>query len=528
MKASSLAVLGSLLGLLACGGEPRTSAASGGERASVEAGPSYALDFLDLAAEQPERWEGRLVERDGQGRFRTWGWRVLGPGELPRLAYPVAEQPVDDRYAAWVEVRQRGKDWFARAPVSATRGDRAEPVELSLVQYAGFGGRLVDEEGAPVVGAQLTLVQERAGEAPLLYDGPRSTWSGADGIFRFPLSLEPGGYHLRVRSEGRAEVQLDLELEGGEVEGYELRLAGAAAGEELAVALVGEDGPPQAVVALHSLDGQGVRRALHTEQSSTEHGFVELVGSGCAMLFAALPPGRYEASIFGLDGRRYEPSTVELELPFDAEGLVFVAVGAAPRELRFELAGAGQQAPPAAARVRITGLGWWFPEAGALAWGEALGRLAQGGGARDWTVFAPGHRPAHGRIDELRAADEQRWEPLGVELEPGWGCELLFRDGDPGLPPPSLDSLSLAAFVRGAPPVAGVEVWIDGERAAVSDAAGRVRLARESMPRELEFRKAGWRAFDARAAGGEGGGEAAVLDQVGGAVLWFGRAEGRR
>lgn len=491
----------------------------------VAPGPTYELDFLELAADEPTRWEGRLVERDSHGNYRSWSWQVLRPGALPRLAYLDAEQPVTRGFSAVVEVRQRGKDWFARARVPSTRGVHWQPISMQLVQYAGFGGLLTAVEGRPVAGAELSLIQESGSETPRFYDGPRFAWSDAEGRFRFSQGLEPGGYHLQVRSEGRADVQLDLELESGELEGYELRLSAVEAREQLAVAVVGDDGAgaPEALVSLRSIDGAGVRRVLHTRQTSSARDFVELAGSGCAMLFGELPPGRYEAAAFGADGRRYEPAVVELELPFDAEGLAFVALGDPPRALRFDVRAAAE-GPLASHRVRLAGERWWFPEAAEVLAGEVLGAVASGGATTRWTVFADGFRPVHGSLSDLRPLDDASWRPVEVDLQPGWGCELCLRDGSAGLPHPELDSWQRAAYAFQAAPLAGVSVLADGVELGASDADGRLRLSLAAPPRTLEFRKEGWRILDARAAGGDGGGEIEALGRAGGAVLWMRRS----
>lgn len=503
--------------IAACGGEPPLRAAAAPGEAQ---GLSFELDFLDAAQDEPERWEARLVERNGRGSFRTWSWQVLQPGPWPRLVYPRTEHEPDSDFAAQVELRLRERDWFARAPVSSTRGDRSGPVRLELVQYAGFGGVLLDVEGQAVADAQLWLWQATGSEVPLLYDGLRAAWSDEQGRFQYSARLEPGSYHLRVLSEGRADVQLDVELESGEIEGYELRLAGVEATEQLAVAIVGGDpsAPPEVIVSLRSLDDNAVRRTLHTRQEATRQGFVEVVGSGCAMLFAELPAGRYEVAAFGVDGWRYAPALVEIELPFDAEGLSLVTLGAAPRELHLRVRDERGE-PLARPWLRLAGERWWFPEASLVRDGESSGRIAAGAAADRWMVFAEGYRPAHGSLAE--PGDE----PVEAVLRPGWGCELLLRDASAGLPRPDLDSWQQAAWIFQAQPLGGVTVLADGVPIGRSDATGRVRLALDAAPRRLEFDKPGWRVLDARAAGGEGGGEAAALARAGAAVLWFRPAE---
>lgn len=503
------------------------SAANAGGRAHtlrVAAGPTYALEFLSHASDEPTRWEARLIERGESDRLRAWSWQVLRPGDPPRLRYLSVEHPPREEWTPFVEVRLRGKDWFARARVENTRGERLRPLELDLVQYSGFGGLLLDALGLPVDGAQITLKQVTGSETPRFNDRPRVAWSDGDGLFEFPLDLEPGGYHMLVQSEGRGDLRLDLEIDSGRVDGYEVRLSEVSAEEQLAVAIVGsgDDGSPAAIVSLRSTDGGNVRRSLHTGMRGSAHGFVEAAGLGHAMLFSDLPPGAYELSIFSLDGRRYEPSTTLVELPLQEQGVAFVqADGDSVRELSFAVRSRGAEEELGFYGLRISAERWWYPGASRLARGAAGGSLAVDIPDAWWMVWSDGHRPAYGRLSELEG--ERGPALMEVELEPGWGAEFVMRDAGGGVPRPGFDAWQHAAFVHQATPIEGILVVADGRVVARSDALGRARIALDSRPAELEFRKAGWRALGPQSSGGDGVADLERLDSSRTAAVWFER-----
>lgn|GEM_PF-3577964 len=490
---------------------------------AVPAGPSFTLDFLEQAAEEPERWEARLVELGPGVRRRPWSWRVLRAGDPPRLRYPRLEHAPEEAWRPFVELRLRQKDWFARAPVDRALGQHPEPLPLELVQGSVYGGRLVDEGGRPVASAQLDLRPLGGGPLPLLDDRPRLAWSDAQG--RFELGgpeqggyLEPGVHHLVVRSEGRETLRLDLELEAGDRSGHELRLREVAAELSLPVAVRGPEGgpPPEVLVALDGLD-LPLRRALHTRATDPALGLVRRAGLGWAMLFEDLPAGRYRVEVLGLDGRPYEPRSVEVRLPGD-EGAAFAQVaGPAPRVLRFEPRAAGETAQPPEYFLRLAGEGWWSPEATRVRRGHGMGSVVPGAGIDRWRVWVAGCLPRWGRIDELA---EPGGEALALELEAGWGAELLVLDASRGLPSPELDSWSLTAFAHQAAPVEGALVIADGRLVGQSDAAGRVRLELDALPERLEVWKDGWRAR------GPGDGTEVLadlrrLDMLRGAFVWL-------
>lgn len=467
-------------------------------------GPSYALDFLDHASEEPTRWEARLIERGPAGRIRAWSWQVLRPGDPPRLRYLRPEEEPEDDWSAFVEVRLRDKDWFARGPVESTVGERLEPLALELVQYASFGGTLVDEAGHAIVGAQLSLVQVSGSETPLFDAAPRLTRSDEEGGFLFPLELEPGHYHLGVQAEGRPEKQLDVDIEGGHSDGYRLVLEALEATEQLAVAVVGaEEGTePIVLISLKSEaspndepGSQGIWRCLHTRMRTPERGLVQSIGMGYAMLFEELPPGRYVVSLFPMDGQRYEPAEAVIELPVREgaeDGVVFLQVEPTSlRDLRFVVRGRGEEAELDSYDMRFSAPGWWYPQPIRVTGGYGLGEVSLDSFTQDWTLWAPGFRPAHGHMRDLGEGEGEA--VVEVELDAGWGFDLVVLDGSRGLPREDFDTWQNVAFVHQATRLEGVLVIADGRLVGQSDGQGRVRVALDERPNNLELFKDGWR-----------------------------------
>lgn len=496
-------------------------------RLRVDAGPSFELEFLEEASLEPERWEARLIERNERGGMRPWSWQVLRTGNLPRLRYLDREWPLDEEWRVFVELRLRNKDWFARAPVESSAGDRGRALVLDLVQYAAFSGRIIDGQGAVQAGVQVSLHAQSGSETPLFDRQPWVTWSALDGGFAFPPQIEPGHYHLQIDSEWRETVQLELDLEGGHRPGYEVILEEVEASAEMPVAIVGsgEGSLPEVILSLVSLDDESVRRCLHTRLKSPMKGFIEAGGVGHGMLFQQLREGRYELSIFPVDGRRYEPTRIEVQLPLQIEGVLFVEVNAErPRRVGFDVRDAQTELVLPEYLLRVFGDDWWFPEASRVAKGGQFSQLVTDGLANRWMLWAEGYQPAYGSWNDLEAAapeDSQDESRIAVGLSPGWGAELVLRDGGAGLPSARLDSWQAVALVHQAQPVEGVLVIADGRLVGQSDRDGRVRLELDSVPRELELFKEGWRALGARASGGNGVQRMDVLNEKRSAVVWM-------
>ncbi len=488
-------------------------------RLRVAPGPEHALAFLEAAARHPERFEARLVEVGADGTLLPWSWQVLRPGEPPRLRYLGMERREAPGRSAWVELHQRGRDWFARARVPALRGDPDDPVELSLVQYGTVGGEVRDAEGAPLRECEVRLHAEIGGEAPLLHRGPRVARTDGDGRFRLD-GVEPGHHELELRPEGRPVVRVHVDCEGGRAAGAVYEVASLSGAAMLPVALVGEreEDPPQAILVLRSSGEEGVVRVLHTRARGGWREQLEPVGVGHAAIFTGLPAARHELRVLGLDGRVHEPSRALLDLREPVEG---VAVRSAPPGALHEwrprvLLGEDELE---GFRARLSGADWWFPLGREVAAGEVVGWLGPDSPTADWTLWAEGARPARG---SAATWTEPGRVPDEVRLEAGWGAELVLRDASRArLPLGEDDAWTRAGLVAAAPPLADVEVVADGKRLGRTDALGRFFLALDAAPASLELRREGWRALDPGCTGEVDRTDPDALARAGTAVVWM-------
>ncbi len=490
---------------------------------AAEVPPSYALRFLEQAAREPERWEARLIERNPHGRLTFWSWRtLLQAGENPRLTYESIEQPARPGVEVFAEVRQRGGDWLARALVPSSRGLQLEPVDLQLVQVAVFGGGLIDAESEPVLNAELRLYQAKGAATPVFYTHPHLAWTDSGGEFRFG-GVEPGFYWLRVVTEGREPVVLQLDLKGGDSEAYELKMSTLGTTEELPIAVLGvsDQHLPSVLLALRSLDGQAVRRVAHPRLAEDPLAQLTRAGVGYAGLFPFLPEGSYELSVLGLDSNPYEPANSRLDFSALPKG---VRVQAVPyeeiHELRFSVSDKESREALHDCYLRFSSADWWAPESLVLQPTEKGAGLSPEMPTPEWMVGRVGYQPVFGVFDP-RSAQSQGELHEQVELIRGWGCHLLFRDGSQRLPEPGFDSWRRTGAVRMAEPLKDVLVFADGELVGRSDGAGRIRLQLPQAPRELRFQKDGLRELPHYLTGFVDAHDLDRLASVGSTVVWF-------
>jgi len=155
-----------------------------------------------------DRYTGRVLpgaraplRRDEQGV-----WVRLPPFEMLYPWYESNPEPL------WLELIDSARRAFASRPFPATHGLQEGVLELELTPLASVWGRVCDEEGQVVSGADVRLIAS---------DGAREPWqlprqkTSANGAFSFS-GLFPGSYALRVVArEGLAEDLLE-ELVGGE------------------------------------------------------------------------------------------------------------------------------------------------------------------------------------------------------------------------------------------------------------------------------------------------------------------------
>ena len=459
----------------------------------VDTGPGYRLKFMTVPVRNPQRWKARLVERDAEGEERPWSWQTLRRGDLPWLRYPTVEFEPDPLYRARIELRLAGADRYSRAAVTRTTGVAEEPVVMELAQYAAFGGQVIDATGRPVVDAKISLFQLSGSALPVVATDWQSVYTLRSGAFFFEEGVEPGRYHLLVESAGRENVNLDLPIEEEGTSAYRIRLPEVPiAGVLSGVLRGGEAGaPPMALFSLRSIDGGGVRRWLHPLEKDPLWGNLTPEDGRLTFFFEDVPAGRLELSLFPLDGRAWEPRTVELDAP--AEGLAFTCDDAAPQvTYHFEVHDAATGEPLEEFRAIFRAEGWWNPEGLLLAPGVPAAMVSPDS-SFTWMVYQPGYRPRYGALPREVEGDVLS---IPLELEPGWGAELWLRDARGGGDRPELDTWTTMARVHQAPPVSGEEIRADGVALGQSDANGVFRVSLDAEPRALEIGGAQWTVLD--------------------------------
>lgn len=300
--------------------------------------------------------------------------------------------------------------------------------------------RVVDRDGAPLLGVRVTLAGEGAGEREFAGATHKLGEVRIDGLIPgyYALALQRGFAH----GEGRVLVAR------GPNELGDLELRGAGGGE-----IRGEmrcpDGEGAGTVLLFDLEGELLARA------GTRHAWPDRF----QFVFTEVPPGDYRLVPLSYDGRHYEPESMRVSPP--ETDLVFEARGTHPV---FQV-----ESPDllnnAEAFVRMHGR--WFG-------GQEFARED----VERWLVLATGHKPSTG--------DPPASGPAVPHLEPGWGHALFFVEV--GAEPDFLyDGSSIAGN-----PLAGVEVRADGRPVATSDASGLALLDLEAEPEALAFHKPGW------------------------------------
>jgi RNA polymerase sigma-70 factor (ECF subfamily) len=181
---------------------------------------------------------GRLV--DGAGAAVTDAYVAVGAsyssapglGDCDWLPAPVAS---DGRFAAtglrpelhyWLFVRARGFGTRVHAlPRPLASGERHDVGDVRLRPPARLEGRVVDDDGRPIAGVEITVLGANTDRRASLADGAappqvsqfeeREAHTDAAGRFCFG-ALAGGSYRIRARPIGRLDpVTADVELEDG-------------------------------------------------------------------------------------------------------------------------------------------------------------------------------------------------------------------------------------------------------------------------------------------------------------------------
>jgi hypothetical protein len=130
-------------------------------------------------------------------------------------------------------------------------------------------------------------------------------------------------------------------------------------------------------------------------------------------------------------------------------------------------------------------------------------RLSPGNPAM-FTAWYQGYMPV--AVDEGDFMVQGDEAVAGVTFHPGWGVQLVFREGDPTAAATKGDAASKVGQPRdkrrpaeqippgfAAPPLPGVLVRSHGDKLGTSDANGSVLLGQTLMPDRLSLVAEGWR-----------------------------------
>ncbi|HYU34497.1 MAG TPA: carboxypeptidase-like regulatory domain-containing protein [Thermoanaerobaculia bacterium] len=188
--------------------------------AGVSPGP------LRIQLETATRIAGRALDPSGapvpgvhvtaESQARPSGHNVLGArcGEVGQRDEAVTDAAgrftLAPLRADWYTVTAEAPGWQRIPPLrrQTTLDHPVDPLRLVLEPAAFLVGKVVDPDGQPVAGAEITLADEPAGKVP-------ATSSGTDGAFRLD-GLLPGRRTVHVEHPDWVALSVDLALSAGE------------------------------------------------------------------------------------------------------------------------------------------------------------------------------------------------------------------------------------------------------------------------------------------------------------------------
>jgi hypothetical protein len=423
----------------------------------VPASGDVDLGRVELVAGAP--LAGRVVDSRG---LPVAGAEVfaLGPDEarVPRLRYLAGVEPAattsadgaflvaDRRPGERLDVAAR-RTGYIEGRAAGVVVPNVEPVVVALREASDIRGRVVDERGEPVGGAQVfcTIERDVGGYGFSATSGPVST--ADDGRFEIG-DVEPGTVRLRARTAGHLPLERGgFEVPAGrDLEGVELVLRAAAVVEGVVTAA---DGRPVIGASVGIVVGDDERDRWAVSAETDGDGRYRLPG---------IEPGR---STLAATHEEHERAVGELE----------VAAGTNRLDLRM---GAGHEVSGSvtAGGVPLAGATVWLaPPGGRFTWPrrsattDAAGTFRIEGvpdGGYDLIAEHRGHGPAEQPVTVAGAAVGG----LAVDLPPGYAIVGALR----GVAAAELALVSVVAVAEGAHRVG--EVSGDGRYRIEGVAAG--------------------------------------------------------
>ncbi|MDR3621901.1 MAG: sigma-70 family RNA polymerase sigma factor [Paludisphaera borealis] len=245
----------------------------------VEGQAGQAVELLDIPLRRPGGFSIRVVGQDGHPVFNAevsildeLPWPKAAKGRTdPDGRYRVNQVRSDQSATIDVLVPDRAEGGTAAIPRTDGTAKKAGEVEVRLSPLGSLVGRVVDDEGAPLPGAVLTLYRnvryteqsDRSFGKPVAIDGKAAN----DGSYSFKGLIPGGSYNVRVEADGHATATgLDVKIKPGqEVDVGVFRLP--ITDQELTGVIVDPRGKPLADVSI-SLQHDGREQALYGPQGA--------------------------------------------------------------------------------------------------------------------------------------------------------------------------------------------------------------------------------------------------------------------
>jgi hypothetical protein len=272
---------------------------------------------LEVVLEPGTVLEGRVLTASGAPAANLW----IAAVPLPRKPGEIgssARTDADGRYrmgelgAGRHEVLlHRGSGPLVTQKEIELTTEGTNRLDLTLPSRATVAGRIVNGEGAPVAGAELTLTGTGS---PRWFEAT----SSVDGTFRFE-DVEAGVYRLAGAARGYAPAAApdDIQVEDqGEVRGRELRLLPGATITGRLLGLTADEMRQVRVWAVRD-DGISYPRPAATLSASVDpEGLYRIssVGPGTWRVTASLSSGRQGTGTVQM-GRPGEEAVLDLEIP---------------------------------------------------------------------------------------------------------------------------------------------------------------------------------------------------------------------